>query len=186
MNRAERRAASHQGNSSAVRLPVGVLAAFDRLAEIHADSPLKLPSWGRSVRIGVDYALRVSVPDQDANAQVCDSWAWACLVLGNATKADEARGDPPATCAGLDAAQRAGPDNARAFELLNQVRDCADAWARKGWPAPALPDASMAVLQRAARGERVNAAENLPAVLDAAQDLAGRLTYPLLREPRPA
>jgi len=40
-------------------------------------------------------------------------------------------------------------------------------------------------LQRAARGERVKASDDLEGVLAGAQALASQLAYPLLREPTP-
>jgi len=158
----------------------------DRLAAARSGGTApKLPVWSRSVRLGVDYAVRLAIPDRDASAEACDSWAWACMVLGNAAAADKERGDPPATCEAREVAHRAGPDHARAFELLDQVRDGSDAWAARGWATPALPAASMAILQRAARGERVKASDDLEGVLAGAQALASQLAYPLLREPTP-
>jgi hypothetical protein len=65
-------------------------------------------------------------------------------------------GDPPATCAAYEHAEKAGPDYSRAYHLLTAIRDATDEWAARGRPdAPALPDATLRILQRAAHGERV-------------------------------
>jgi hypothetical protein len=147
------------------------MAAFDRLAK----APPPIPNWPRSVRIGVDYPLQVTAgsieTDRDADAH-----AYACYVLGNLQKRDP-KGDPPATCAAQARAERAGPDYSRAHHLLMAIRDATDEWAARGRPnAPALPDATLRILQRAACGERVADAAKLALVLDAAEQLSERLS----------
>jgi hypothetical protein len=147
-----------------------LMAAFDRLAK----APPPIPYWPRSVRIGVDYPLRVCADaietDEDADAH-----AYACYVLGN-LQARDPKGDPPASCAAYDRAAKAGADYLRAYNLLLAIRDGTDEWAARGHPqAPALPDATLRILQRAARGERVGETVKLALVLDAAEQLSEQL-----------
>ncbi len=148
--------------------------AFDRLAA----NPPPIPSWPRCVRIGVDYPLRVSADDIKTDADA-DAHAYACYVLGN-LQARDPKGDPPATCAAQARAEKAGLAYSRAYHLLMAIRDATDEWAARGRPnAPALPDAALRILQRAARGERVADTAKLALVLDAAEQLSDRLS-PLL------
>jgi hypothetical protein len=146
--------------------------AFARL-----DPATPVPPWPRAVRIGVDYSLRVSGMDPTTDRDA-DSLAYACFVLGNLAKRDP-EGDPPATVAAQERASRAGAGCARAFDVLAQVRDGADGWARRGWAVPTLADHTMRILQRAARGERVRD-EVLAPVLEAAEHVAGELGSRLL------
>jgi hypothetical protein len=132
-------------------LPPKVLAAFRRAPPL----PHPLPRWGRAVRLGIDYALRVAIPDDDASDEAIDSFVWNCIVLAAAAKADLERGDPPPTCTALKIAEAAGPDYSRAYDLLGTIRDCSAEWLERGWATPALPAAIMAILQRAARAEKV-------------------------------
>ena len=64
-----------------------VETAFARL-----DPATPVPPRPRSVRIGVDYSLRVSGMDPQTDAEA-DSLAYACFVLGNLAKRDPP-GDP--------------------------------------------------------------------------------------------
>ena len=154
------------------------MEAFDR---IEAKGGIgELPQWGRSIRIGVDYAVRIGMPGEDASAEACDSWAWICCVLGNLAQKDLERGDPMASCEAQEHAAKAGPLNTEAFSLLDQIRDCTDHWIRQGRTYPALPAAQMKVLQAAARGKQVSEEELAP-VLKKAQELTGILSRPLLR-----
>jgi hypothetical protein len=186
MNRHAPRAANrhHQAkrsNGSAgspAHLPRRVMAAFDRLAA--GGGVGELPQWGRSIRIGVDYTLRVALPDANSSAEACDSFAWTCTVLSNWAQRDLERGDPVANCSAQAHAANAGPLHAQAFSLLDMIRDCTDAWIAEGRTYPALPAAQMKVLQAAARGERVNEAELLP-VLTKAEELAAILSRPMLK-----
>ena len=185
MNRSQRRAAHrHQAKRSNGRagppahLPRRVMAAFDRLT---ANGGLgELPQWGRSVRIGADYALRVAMPNDSSGEEACDDFAWTCTVLGNLAKQDIERGDPVASCEAQQRAEKAGPLHAQAFSLLDTIRDCTDVWIAQGRTYPALPAAQMQVLQAAARGERVRAAELEP-VREKAEELAGILSRPILK-----
>jgi hypothetical protein len=127
-------------------------AAFARL-----DPATPVPPWPRSVRIGVDYSLRVSGMNPKTEREA-DSLAYACFVLGNLVERDPP-GDPPATVTAQEHAGRAGADCARAFDLLAQIHDGSADWARRGWAVPTLADHTMRILQRAARGERVREAE---------------------------
>jgi hypothetical protein len=102
-------------------------AAFARL-----DPATPVPPWPRSVRIGVDYSLRVTGMNP-ATDREADSLAYACFVLGNLGERD-----PPATVTAQERAQRAGADCARAFDLLAQIRDGSAEWARRGWAVPTL------------------------------------------------
>ncbi len=147
-------------------------AAFARL-----DPATPVPSWPRAVRIGVDYSLRVTGMDPQTDAEA-DSIAYACFVLGNLAERDP-KGDPPATGTAQDRAQRAGADYARAFNALDQIRDGAVEWARRGWAVPTLAPHTIKVLQRAARGERVRD-DQLGAVLEAAEHVASELGNQLL------
>jgi hypothetical protein len=125
-----------------------LMAAFDRLAK----APPPIPNWPRAVRLGVDYPLQVTANDIDTDA---DAHAYICYVLGNLQERD-LPGDPPATCAAYEHAEKAGPDYSGAYHLLTAIRDATDEWAARGRPdAPALPDATLRILQRAAHGERV-------------------------------
>jgi hypothetical protein len=128
----------------------------------------------------VDYALRAAVPDDSSNDEACDNFACICIILGMAAQADLERGDPPATCAAHAVAVQAGPQHAQAFSLLEQIRDCSDAWTEEGRAHPALPGAQMTILQAAARGETVDAAKLAP-VLAKAEELAEILAGPILR-----
>jgi hypothetical protein len=152
-------------------------AAFARL-----DPATPVPSWPRSVRIGVDYSLRVSSMDP-ATDREADSLAYACFVLGNLAERDP-EGDPPATVAAQERARRGGADCARAFDVLAQIRDGSAEWARHGWAVPTLADHTMRILQKAARGERVPQNELAP-VLEAAEHVAGQLGSRLLSATRP-
>ena len=67
----------------------------------------------------------------------------------------------------------------RAFEALNQIRDDTELLRRDGKAVPALPQATMRTLQRAASGEAVREAE-LSAVLEAAEALAYQLGWRVL------
>jgi hypothetical protein len=147
-------------------------AAFARL-----DPATPVPPWPRSVRIGVDYSLRVSGMNP-ATEREADTLAYMCFVLGNLAEHDPP-GDPPATVAAQERAQRAGVDCARAFDVLAQIRDGSAEWARRGWAVPTLADRTMRVLQQAARGGRVREAE-LASVLEAAEHVARELGSRLL------
>jgi hypothetical protein len=152
-----------------------LMAAFDRLAK----GPPPIPNWPRCVRIGVDYPVQVTANDIETDQQA-DAFAYACYVLGN-LRARDPKGDPGADCTAQAQAEKAGPDYSRAYHLLMAIRDATDEWAARGRPdAPALPDATLRILQRAARGERVADAGKLALVLDAAEQLSVRLSRPLL------
>jgi hypothetical protein len=154
-------------------LPERLMAAFDRLAK----APPPIPDWPRSVRLGVDYPLQVTAGTIETDGDA-DAHAYACYVLGNLQKRDP-KGDPPASCAAYARAENAGLDHVRAFILLLAIRDGTDEWRARGRPnAPALPDATLRILQRAARGERVADTAKLALVLDAADQLSARL-FPL-------
>jgi hypothetical protein len=145
-------------------LPDAVMAAFQRLGE----NPPDVPDWSRSVRIGVDYALRVAGP---ADA---DSFAYSCYVLGQ-LQARDPPGDPPATCTAHAAAQQAGPQHATAFSVLGQLRDTQDTLRQHGHDVQDLPEAAWSVLQQAARGEPIADEEALEVVLHQAYRLASQL-----------
>jgi len=151
------------------------MAAFDRLA---ANPPTAetLPAWPRSVRLGIDYSVSVAANSiADMTPGEADSFAWTCTVLGMLQERDPPD-DPPATCAAQEAAEKAGPFYAQAFALLGFIRDTTATLLQRGIPVPALPSATMALLQKAARGERVPDAE-LDGVLEAAQRLRDRLGF---------
>jgi hypothetical protein len=148
-----------------------LMAAFDRLAK----APPPIPYWPRCVRIGVDYPLQVTAGSIDTDRDA-DAHAYACYVLGNLQKRDP-KGDPPATCAAQARAEKAGLAYSRAYHLLMAIRDATDEWAARGRPnAPALPNTTLRILQRAARGERVADVAKLALVLDAAEQLSERLS----------
>lgn len=87
-----------------------LMAAFDRMAK----APLRpIPNWPRSVRIGVDYPLQVTI-DHIETEESANSCAFICYVLGNLQKRDPP-GDPPASCAAYDHAAKTGPAYSRAF-----------------------------------------------------------------------
>jgi hypothetical protein len=67
----------------------------------------------------------------------------------------------------------------RAFELLGIIRDTSATLLQCQIPVPALPTATMALLQQAARGEPVSDSE-LCDVLEAAQRLQSRLGFQAL------
>lgn len=68
------------------------MRAFDRLAkDPNRPRPPYLP---RSVRLGMDYAMRVAGVDPKTDEEA-DTTASLCLELGTAIKADIARGDRP-------------------------------------------------------------------------------------------
>ena len=158
-----------------------LMQAFDRLSRrLEAGEKLKIPSWPRSVRLGIDYALRVSGMDPATDAEA-DSTAWTCMMLCNLAKRDPP-GDPPATCAAHDHAARAGADYARAFDLLAQIRDNSAALLAYGEAIPSLPAKPLKLLQAAASGQRLRA-EVLEEVLGAAQELADQLGMRVLRLP---
>jgi hypothetical protein len=157
------------------RLPPKLRAAF---ARYRPDPNQKRPFYSRDVRIGIEYSLRVTVGDIKTDSEA-DAFAGLCIALGTLDQADVERGDPPATGAAMKTAERAGPGHARAFTLLNSIRDCSHCWAEDGRSYPALPEAKMRILQRAARGERVPQAE-LDDVLELAEELSRLLTHPFL------
>lgn len=151
-------------------LPERLLQAFARL-----DPKTEIPNWPRCVRLGIDYSVHAAGfnPENDADA---DATAYTCFVLGNLQRRDPP-GDPPARCDAYNRAEKTGPDYLRAYSLLMAIRDATDAWASRGQPnAPALPNATLRILQRAARGERVGDAAKLGLVLDAAEQLSARLS----------
>jgi hypothetical protein len=147
-------------------------AAFARL-----DQAPPVPDWPRSVRIGVDYSLRVSGMDPQPDREA-DSLAYACFVLGHLAERDP-KGDPPATVTAQEHATRAGADCARAFDLLGQIRDGSAGWAHHGRPIPTLALQTIRILQRAARGERVRGDTLIP-VLEAVEHVASELGRRLL------
>ena len=98
-------------------------------------------------------------------------------------EAADPEGDPPATCTAHDKAERAGPECGEAFDLLGRLRDAQDALRKHGYEVPDMPDEAWRVLQRAARGERVQAATLRP-VLHQGQLLADQLSLQVLRLPR--
>jgi hypothetical protein len=104
-------------------------AAFARL-----DPATPVPAWPRAVRIGADYALRASGMDPTTDREA-DGLALVCFILGNLAERDP-KGDPPATVTAQERACRAGPDHARAFAALSQLRDASIEWARHGWAVP--------------------------------------------------
>jgi hypothetical protein len=146
-------------------LPDAVMLAFQRLAE----SPPETPNWSRTVRLAVDYALRVAGP---ADA---DAFAYNCYVLGQLQACDPV-GDPPATCTAHTAAQQAGPQHASAFSVLGQLRDTQATLREHGLDVQDLPRAAWDVLQQAARGERIADEEALDIVLDQARRLTSQLS----------
>lgn len=147
-------------------------AAFARL-----DPATPVPAWPRAVRIGADYALRASGMDPTTDREA-DGLALVCFILGNLAERDP-KGDPPATVTAQERACRAGPDHARAFAALSQLRDASIEWARHGWAVPTLAEHTMRILQRAARGEHVRE-DVLTPVLAAAEHVAGELGSRLL------
>jgi hypothetical protein len=162
-------------------LPAHLIRAFERLAKRgHTPEP---PPWGRTVRLAVDYSLRVTIAGIQSDA-AADAIATTCIRLAQLEKRDP-RGDPPATCTAHEKARQAGPDYGRAFDLLGHIRDGSAEWIRHGWAFSALAPASMKILQRAARGERVREAE-LASVLEAAEHVTHELGRRLLTQPRGA
>ena len=157
-------------------LPERLMAAFARL-----DPKTPVPDWPRSVRIGVDYSLYASGMLNPENDDDADAAAHICFILGHLQKRDPP-GDPPATCAAHDHADKAGADYGRAFSLLGTIRDGSADLARAGEPVPCLPKPAMRVLQRAARGELVKQAL-LIETLAAAETLARQLTDRVLCKP---
>jgi hypothetical protein len=147
-------------------------AAFARL-----DPATPVPPWPRSVRIGVDYSLRVTGMNP-ATDREADSLAYACFVLGTLAERDPP-GDPPATVAAQERARRSGSDHVRAFDVLAQIRDGSAEWARHDWAVPTLAPHTMRILQRAARGEHVPQ-DVLAPVLAAAEHVARELGSRLL------
>jgi hypothetical protein len=156
-------------------LPARLMRAFDRLNA--AANKIEMPEWPRSVRIGIDYALRISIAAINSDAEA-DSFARQCVILGELAAADPP-GDPPPTCAAQERAERAGPLHARAFAALGLIRDATAALSRRGDDVGELPAAAMRLLQRGARGERCDEAA-LALVLRAAENLAHRLGHRLL------
>jgi hypothetical protein len=157
------------------------MRAFDRLnRRLEAGEKLEFPSWPRSVRIGIDYALRAGGFDPQTD-EAADADAWTCFILGQLQHRDP-KGDPPATCAAHDHAHRAGADYGQAYDLLGQIRDGSAEWANRGWPVPTLADDTTKILQRAARGERVRD-DVLGPVLEAAEHVAHELGMRLLATP---
>jgi hypothetical protein len=146
--------------------------AFARL-----DPATPVPPWSRSVRIGIDYSLRVTGMNP-ATDREADALAHMCFVLGNLAERDPP-GDPPATVTAQERARRGGADCARAFDVLGQLRDGSAEWARRGWAVPTLADHTMRILQRAARGDHVREDVLVP-VLEAADHVAGELGSRLL------
>jgi hypothetical protein len=135
------------------------------------------PSWPRSVRIAVDYALRVAISDVgDMKEAEAASYARMCCTLG-ALQARDPPGDPPATCSAQETAANAGKDYGRAVELLGHIRDSSARMLSRGVPVQALPAPTMRLMQRAARGESVSD-DDLKGVLEAAQRLQDRLGFP--------
>jgi hypothetical protein len=67
----------------------------------------------------------------------------------------------------------------RVFELLGTIRDSSAQLLKRQIPVPALPAATMALLQQGARGEPVHESE-LTGVLEAAQRLQDRLGFAAL------
>jgi hypothetical protein len=102
-------------------------------------------------------------------------------VLGHLQKHDPP-GDPPATCAAHDQAEKAGADYLHAFSLLGSIRDGSASLAQAGEPVPCLPKPAMQVLQRAARGELVKQSL-LDETLSAAEALSRQLTDRVLCKP---
>jgi hypothetical protein len=156
-------------------LPAKLRSAFARYKQ---DPNRPLPRYPRAVRLGIDYTLRITIDSIETEDQA-DIFAWHARVLAELQKNDPP-GDPPATCAAFDAAESAGPRYRRAFLLLGIIRDCSNQWRAAGRPVPALSEATMRLLQQAARAEPVEAAE-LTEVLEAAQQLADRFN---LQPPR--
>ena len=161
-------------------LPPRLMRAFDRLAA--RGDPPEPPPWGRTIRLATDYSLRVAIDNIRTDTDA-DAIAALCLTLGLLEQRDP-KGDPPATVTAQERAGRAGADCGRAFDLLGQVRDGSDEWARRGWPVPTLADHTMRILQRAARGERVRD-DVLASVLEAAEHVAGELGWRLLATSHP-
>jgi hypothetical protein len=159
-------------------LPAKLMAAFARLGE-NPPPAEELPNWPRAVRIAIDYAMCVAIADvADMKNDQADAFARTCTTLG-ALQAKDPPGDPPASCAARDAAESAGSDYARAFDLLGQIRDSSAQLLQRGNAVPALPAATMQLLQQAARGEPVPDSE-LNGVLEAAQHLQDRLGFSVL------
>ena len=180
MNLHERRSAPPANHHSPpeTRLPPKLRAAF---ARYRPDPDRKRPYYPRDVRIGIEYSLRVTVDDIKSDTEA-DGFADLCITLAELDEADQARGDPPATGAARAKAEDASPQHGRAFSLLNSIRDCSHYWAKDGRAYPPLPLAQEAILQKAARAEKVDEAELVP-VLEKAEELARLLSYPLLARP---
>jgi hypothetical protein len=158
---------------NADHIPPRLRRAFERMQD-----PGPVPAWPRSVRLGIDYSLRVGIADISTDADA-DSFAWNCVMLGQLQQRDPP-GDPPATCTALEQAERAGPEHARAFHLLGAIRDNSTTLAASGMAVRALPERAMRLLQTAARAEPVPEPVLLE-VLDAAQALADQLGFAVLR-----
>lgn len=148
-------------------------AAFARL-----DPATPVPPWPRAVRVGVDYSLRVTGMNP-ATDREADSIAYACFVLGNLAKRDPP-GDPPASVPAQEAAERVGPDHARAFAALDMIRDSSAILAAAGLAVPALSPEAMRRLQRMARGAGRPDTEALAAAEALADQLGGLV---LIRRP---
>jgi hypothetical protein len=99
-------------------------AAFVRL-----DPATPVPPWPRSVRIGVDYSLRVTGMNP-ATDREADSLAYACFALGNLAERDP-KGDPPASSAAQERARRGG---GRLRQILRPARPGARRFSRVGAP----------------------------------------------------
>jgi hypothetical protein len=150
-------------------LPDKLRSAFARYKQ---DPNRPLPRYPRAVRLGIDYTLRVTIDDIETDDEV-ETFVAHVMTLSRLQEKDPP-GDPPATCTAFDAAATAGPSYSRAFNLLGIIRDCSAQFTSRQSAVAALPEASMKLLQQAARAEPVEEAE-LAEVLEAAQRLADRL-----------
>jgi hypothetical protein len=83
-----------------------------------------------------------------------------------------------------EAALDAGPPRLTAFTLVGTIAACTAELRVRGLAVPALPEAAMRLLDRAAQGEAVDQAALDPA-LTAAEKLAQRLAFQVLRLPLP-
>jgi hypothetical protein len=95
-------------------LPPHLRAAIIRLAERERPPPAYLP---RVLRLVDDYTLRVAWDSLDP-----DDFAEKYLYLGSLQKLDPP-GDPPATVTAQETSRAAGRDNAKAYQLLETIRD---------------------------------------------------------------
>jgi hypothetical protein len=163
--RKQQKAAQRPGTLSPV-----LLAALER--QMARSPPGYLP---RAVRMGIDYALRVTGPDHDL-----DQFARSCVDEGRRQQRDKALGDPPPTLDAQQLAERMGPLHSRAFAVLNDWRDVTHLLQTAGDDVVGLPAAAVQLIQAAARGETVNMVR-LQIALGQAERLLTEMTPRALR-----